>query len=320
MRHITSHLVKAFDIGANQNLFGGRMLEWLDEAGVIYTQQLCPGNFVTLKLGEVIFHHPVKEHTVIDFYVNDLNAGKSSVNFKVIVRCREVQVVSADMIFVHTDQLSQKQYFNLFDFALDGFREAIYHRVRPYYPPEVRKYHSVAHLDRMLEHLDRLQAENLFPSPLEYKELYLAVGYQYAGYTPGADDNENIAAGLLQRDFGHLADPGFRARLEHVAALIQSTRPDYPQEKRAAIRHADLLHDLDHMLFADYAQLEAGLKQIEYEFCGDSADPECRCRCHVRCRNFLQTLLDRPIFLTTRFAPLNVQAQVNPKNFIAAHP
>ena len=39
---ITRHLVKAFDIGVNFNLYGGRMMDWLDEAGALYALERFP--------------------------------------------------------------------------------------------------------------------------------------------------------------------------------------------------------------------------------------------------------------------------------------
>ena len=53
---ITRHLIKAFDIGVNENLYGGRMLDWIDEAGAMFARLQYPQNqFVTLKIAETVF-------------------------------------------------------------------------------------------------------------------------------------------------------------------------------------------------------------------------------------------------------------------------
>ena len=55
MELITRHLVKAFDIGVNDNLYGGRMLDWIDEAGAMFARLGFPKNqFVTLKIAETV--------------------------------------------------------------------------------------------------------------------------------------------------------------------------------------------------------------------------------------------------------------------------
>ena len=320
MRHITSHLVKTLDVGANQNLFGGRMLEWLDEAGVIYTRLLCPGFFVTLKISEVIFHHPIKEQTVIDFYVDDLIAGKSSLTFKVIVKAQQLQVVSAGITFVNIGADNKKQYFNWFDFETEGFKKAVYNRVKKYYSTDARKYHNIFRLDNILGQLNRAYAENLIASVEEYKELYMAIGYHDAVYTPGAADNEDVAAELLNADFGYCQGTPFQIHLERVSALIRSTRVGFPETERAKITNADLLHDFDYMVFADYKKMVTYNQQISFEYLDENPTEEQRERFKAGRRGFLISLTQKSIFLSPRFASLNSTAQENLKKFIAEDP
>ena len=41
MELISTHFIKAANVGYHGNLFGGTMLAWLDEAGVSFAAQVC---------------------------------------------------------------------------------------------------------------------------------------------------------------------------------------------------------------------------------------------------------------------------------------
>jgi len=311
MRHITSHLVKTLDIGANQNLFGGRMLEWLDETGVIYTKQIYPGSFVTIKVGEVIFHHPIKEQSVIDFYVDELTAGKSSLNFKVIVKSRDTQVVSAEITFVHIGPDNRKQYLDWFELETESFKEAVYNRIKKYYSDDTRKYHNIFHINNMIALLNHAHAEKLIKDQADFKELYLAIAYHDAVYAPGSADNEEASIRLLMADFEHCRNESFRKHLDHVCALIRSTKVGFPPEEIRSIPNADLLHDFDYMVFADYKKMLEYDRQIGVEYLGESPEAEYNEQFKTQRRNFLAGLLERPIFLSPHFAKLNGKAREN---------
>jgi len=81
MRLISTNLCKTSDIGINNNLFGGRMLSWLDEAGgIMAAEEVCSRNIVTLKMDQVLFKKPVKVNDHIRIYGKVVNIGKSSVS------------------------------------------------------------------------------------------------------------------------------------------------------------------------------------------------------------------------------------------------
>lgn len=316
MRHITSHLVKTLDVGANQNLFGGRMLEWLDEAGAIYTRKLCPGNFVTLKIGEVIFKKPIKENHVIDFYVDHLTTGRSSVNFNVVVECQKDQVLTAEMTFVHIGANDQKEYFSLFDFNLDDFREAVYNNAKKYYNADERKYHNIFHINNLIDQLNRLPEAVLEPGTDAYRELYLAICYHDAVYVPWTEDNEERSAALFQADFSHYQGELSVAKLNHVAELIRSTKIGFPKEKLLKIKHADLLHDLDYLGFADWSAMVANNARIEFEYLGETPSKKQRQAFKDGQKAFLTGLLNHPIFFSRPFKHFNRIAQTNIKKYL----
>ena len=41
MELITTHPVKKSDLGFHKNLFGGKLLAWIDAAGAAYAAQVC---------------------------------------------------------------------------------------------------------------------------------------------------------------------------------------------------------------------------------------------------------------------------------------
>ena len=49
MKYIASTIVRASDIGLNDNLFGGTLLRWLDEYGALFTYKYLHHTFVTYK-------------------------------------------------------------------------------------------------------------------------------------------------------------------------------------------------------------------------------------------------------------------------------
>lgn len=111
MRLISTKICKTSDIGVNNNLFGGVMLAWLDEAGGIMAAELCCSpNMITLKMDEVLFKKPVKVNDHIRIYGKLLNIGNSTVTLYIEARrfCfdsfEEETVCSTKMLYVKIDQ------------------------------------------------------------------------------------------------------------------------------------------------------------------------------------------------------------------------
>jgi len=107
MELISTKICKTSDIGVNDNLFGGTLLAWMDEAGGTFAAtKCCTPNMITLKIDEVIFKEPVKVKQHIKIYGKILGVGKSSL--KILVEARKVNfteshedtVCSTQMLFV----------------------------------------------------------------------------------------------------------------------------------------------------------------------------------------------------------------------------
>lgn len=110
MELISTKICKTSDIGVNDNLFGGALLSWMDEAGGSYAAiKCCSPNMITLKIDEVLFKEPVKVKEHIKIYGKVLGIGKSSINIHVEARRvnfeekEEIVVCSTQMVFVHID-------------------------------------------------------------------------------------------------------------------------------------------------------------------------------------------------------------------------
>jgi len=103
-RLITAHFVKDFDLGQNGNLYGGRMLDWLDEAGALFVHGLFRGScFVTWKIGETIFHRAIKHKTIVEIYVDNVEVRTSSVGFDLRAKVNGEEVLTTSMVFVCID-------------------------------------------------------------------------------------------------------------------------------------------------------------------------------------------------------------------------
>jgi len=80
MKLIATHICLAKDLGVHNNLFGGVMLGWLDEAGAALAAQIInTPRVVTVMLDRVEFHRPVKTGNLIKIYGEVKEFGTTSV-------------------------------------------------------------------------------------------------------------------------------------------------------------------------------------------------------------------------------------------------
>jgi acyl-CoA thioesterase YciA len=99
------------DIGVHDNLFGGIMMAWLDEAGAAFvTQKIDTPRVVTLKISEVIFKEPVKVGQLIKIYGEVVKVGNTSITVRLEARRHKPnsgkQRVAANLevVFVRIDE------------------------------------------------------------------------------------------------------------------------------------------------------------------------------------------------------------------------
>lgn len=99
MELITTKMVMAREMGANENMFGGIMLSELDLAGACYASQICDSpRLVTKKFEEVIFEKPVKIKNLIKIYGEVVKFGNSSLTIKLEARKHNVETGSQQIV------------------------------------------------------------------------------------------------------------------------------------------------------------------------------------------------------------------------------
>jgi len=111
MQLISTKICKTSDIGINDNLFGGMMLQWIDEAaGAMAASTCCTPNMITLKMDEVVFKKPVKVNQHIRIYGKVNHIGRTSISLTMEARRfdfedhEESVVCSTKMLFVKIDK------------------------------------------------------------------------------------------------------------------------------------------------------------------------------------------------------------------------
>jgi len=87
MRYHTRKLVKPGDLNPNNTLFGGRMLEWIDEEAALYACiQLENRRVVTKFMSEINFVSSAEQGDIVEIGIDVVKFGKSSLVLKCEVR------------------------------------------------------------------------------------------------------------------------------------------------------------------------------------------------------------------------------------------
>ena len=87
MRYHTRKIVKPEDLNPNNTLFGGRVLEWIDEEAALYSViQLENKRVVTKFMSEINFVSSAVQGDIIEIGMDVVKFGKSSLILKCEVR------------------------------------------------------------------------------------------------------------------------------------------------------------------------------------------------------------------------------------------
>ena len=107
MRFLTRKLVKPEDLNANNTLFGGRLLEWVDEEAAIYAAiEARHPKIVTKRISDINFVAPARQGDVVEIGVALKKVGITSITLEVKVRdltTQNVIVEIEEMVFVCVD-------------------------------------------------------------------------------------------------------------------------------------------------------------------------------------------------------------------------
>jgi acyl-CoA hydrolase len=87
MKYHTSKWVKPEDLNPNGTLFGGRLLQWIDEEVALYAIiQLEIPRTVTKYMSEIDFVSSAKQGDIIEIGIEVLAFGNTSITLKCLVR------------------------------------------------------------------------------------------------------------------------------------------------------------------------------------------------------------------------------------------
>jgi acyl-CoA thioesterase YciA len=108
---ISTHPIKKSDLGFHGNLFGGKLLAWVDASGAAYAMEVCDTpRMVTVKIDECLFKKPAKEGQLLKIYGKVINIGTTSLTLELQARSHNVYsgiqntILSTNIKFVRIDE------------------------------------------------------------------------------------------------------------------------------------------------------------------------------------------------------------------------
>lgn len=108
MIYRTRKLIKPKDLNSHGTLFGGRVLEWIDEEAAIFAIcQLDSHNVVTKAMSEINFVSSAKVGDVVELGMELVKFGKTSITLSCDVRNKKtkVSIIKIDkIVFVSLDE------------------------------------------------------------------------------------------------------------------------------------------------------------------------------------------------------------------------
>ena len=111
MQLITTHPIKKSDLGFHANLFGGKLLAWLDAAAAAYAMEICDTpRMVTVMIDKCEFKKPAKEGQLLKMYGSVKKIGTTSITLYLEARAHnvysgnQVVILSTNIKFVRIDE------------------------------------------------------------------------------------------------------------------------------------------------------------------------------------------------------------------------
>jgi acyl-CoA thioesterase YciA len=111
MQLISTHPIKKADLGFHANLFGGKLMAWIDAAGAALAMEVCDTpRMVTVKIDECIFKKPAKEGQLLKIYGKVAKIGNTSIALYLEARAHNVYsgtqsvILSTNITFVRIDE------------------------------------------------------------------------------------------------------------------------------------------------------------------------------------------------------------------------
>lgn len=98
------------DIGVHGNLFGGKLMAWVDEAAGAFAAEYCrTPHMVTIRVGEFIFTKPLKQSNQVRIYGEIEHIGNTSITMNIEARRlnvytgKETLACATSITYVHID-------------------------------------------------------------------------------------------------------------------------------------------------------------------------------------------------------------------------
>jgi len=108
MKFYARRVIKPTDLNPSNVLFGGTLLSWIDEETAIFAGcQMKTGRIVTKYMSEIDFTSSAKSGDVIEFGMDVVNVGRSSLTVACMVRNKMTHepIIKVDrIVFVALDE------------------------------------------------------------------------------------------------------------------------------------------------------------------------------------------------------------------------
>jgi acyl-CoA thioesterase YciA len=108
---LVTHPVKKSDLGFHGNLFGGKLLSWIDAALAAYAMEKCQSqSMITVAIDQCVFKKPAKEKQLVKIYGQLIRIGNTSASFRVearaynVFRGDEAIILQTCITFVRVDE------------------------------------------------------------------------------------------------------------------------------------------------------------------------------------------------------------------------
>lgn len=117
MKFYTRKLIKPGDLNANNTLFGGALLKWIDEeAGIYAMTKLNTEKVVTKYMSEIDFVSSAKQGNIIEIGLEFISVGRTSITFKCEVRnafSKKTIISIEKIVFVKVNEQEQPVPHNM---------------------------------------------------------------------------------------------------------------------------------------------------------------------------------------------------------------
>jgi acyl-CoA hydrolase len=99
MEQLNTHPIKKSDLGFHGNLFGGKLLSWIDASAAGYAMQICDTpRMVTVSIDQCNFEKPAKESQLLKIYGYPSKVGNTSMTLYMEARAHNVYTGKQDLV------------------------------------------------------------------------------------------------------------------------------------------------------------------------------------------------------------------------------